>query len=83
MQKMNITSSPHITSVDNTSGIMLDVIFALMPATICGILFFGFSILVTSPTILVSAGNIKVPSQVYIASGTTKCTTSPALLHFE
>lgn len=42
MQKMNITTSPHISSIDNTSGIMLDVIFALLPATICGICFFGF-----------------------------------------
>ena len=42
MQKMNITTSPHISSADNTSGIMLDVIFALLPATICGICFFGF-----------------------------------------
>jgi len=42
MQKMNISTSPHISSLDNTSGIMLDVIFALLPATICGICFFGF-----------------------------------------
>ncbi len=42
MQKMNITTSPHISSADNTSGVMLDVIFALLPATICGIFFFGF-----------------------------------------
>lgn len=42
MQKMNITASPHIASADNTSGIMLDVIFALLPATICGIFFYGF-----------------------------------------
>ena len=55
MQKMNITSSPHITSADNTSGIMLDVIFALMPATICGILFFGFHALLVVAVTVASA----------------------------
>ena len=42
MQKMNITSSPHISSLENTTGIMLDVIFALLPVTICGVFFYGF-----------------------------------------
>ena len=55
MQKMNITSSPHITSNDNTSGIMLDVIFALMPATICGIFFFGFHALLIIAVTVASA----------------------------
>ena len=55
MQKMNITSSPHITSVENTSGIMLDVIFALMPATICGIFFFGFHALLIIAVTVASA----------------------------
>ena len=55
MQKMNITSSPHITSADNTSGIMLDVIFALMPAAICGILFFGFHALLVVAVTVTSA----------------------------
>lgn len=55
MQKMNITSSPHISSSDNTSGIMLDVIFALMPAAICGILFFGFHALLVVAVTVASA----------------------------
>lgn len=55
MQKMNITSSPHITSADNTSGIMLDVIFALLPATICGIFFFGFHALLIVAVTVTSA----------------------------
>lgn len=55
MQKMNITSSPHLTSHDNTSGIMLDVIFALMPAAICGILFFGFHALLVVAVTVASA----------------------------
>lgn len=55
MQKMNITSSPHITSADNTSGIMLDVIFALLPATICGIYFYGFHALLVVAVSVASA----------------------------
>ena len=55
MQKMNISSSPHITSSENTSGIMLDVIFALLPATICGIYFFGFHALLIIAVSVASA----------------------------
>ena len=55
MQKMNITSSPHITSVDNTTGIMLDVIFALLPAAICGIFFYGFHALLVIAVTVTSA----------------------------
>ena len=55
MQKMNISSSPHITNKENTSGIMLDVIFALLPATICGIYFFGFHALLIIAVSVVSA----------------------------
>lgn len=55
MQKMNISSSPHITNKENTSGIMLDVIFALLPATICGIYFFGFHALLIIAVSVASA----------------------------
>ena len=34
--------SPHIRSDDNTASIMLDVIIALAPATIFGVILFGF-----------------------------------------
>ncbi|MBQ5764828.1 MAG: RnfABCDGE type electron transport complex subunit D [Clostridia bacterium] len=55
MQKMNVTSSPHISGPDNTTGIMLDVIIALLPATICGICFFGFNALLTVAVSVASA----------------------------
>lgn len=38
---LNVTSSPHIKHPDTTSGIMLDVIIALMPACIFGCILFG------------------------------------------
>ncbi len=43
MDKMlNITSSPHIRHIDTTSGIMFDVIIALLPAAVYGCVMFGF-----------------------------------------
>lgn len=42
MNKLTVSSSPHIHSPDTTAGIMLDVIIALMPATIYGIILYGW-----------------------------------------
>ncbi len=39
--KLNVTVSPHIRSANSTTGIMLDVVIALIPALIAGIYFFG------------------------------------------
>lgn len=36
-----VQHSPHVVSKTTTSGIMLDVIFALLPATLVGIVYFG------------------------------------------
>ncbi len=38
---LNVTSSPHIKHPDTTSGIMLDVIIALLPACAFGCILFG------------------------------------------
>ena len=40
--KLSVASSPHLGSADSTSGIMLDVIIALIPALAAAIWFFGF-----------------------------------------
>ena len=42
MAKYIVSSSPHITSKNTTQRIMLDVIIALLPATIAAILLYGF-----------------------------------------
>lgn len=55
MQKMKMQSSPHLGSVDTTSGIMLDVIIALLPAAICGVFFFGFNALLVIAVSVASA----------------------------
>ena len=38
---LKATSSPHIRHEDTTSGIMLDVIIALLPAAVYGCILFG------------------------------------------
>ena len=42
MNKLIVSSSPHIHSPDSTSGIMLDVIISLIPITIYAIIIFGW-----------------------------------------
>ncbi len=39
--KLHISVSPHIRSSRSTKDIMLDVILALLPATVAGVIFFG------------------------------------------
>lgn len=39
--RLSVASSPHINGADSTSGIMLDVIIALIPALAVGVWFFG------------------------------------------
>lgn len=38
-----VSSSPHIRSKETVSGVMRDVVIALVPATVMGIIFFGLS----------------------------------------
>ncbi|MEG2561165.1 MAG: RnfABCDGE type electron transport complex subunit D [Clostridia bacterium] len=42
MEKVFVSDSPHIRGKRTTKGIMLDVIIALLPATIMGCVFFGW-----------------------------------------
>lgn len=39
---LNVSSSPHLRHPDTTQGIMLDVLIALIPASIYGCVIFGF-----------------------------------------
>lgn len=58
MDKYIVSSSPHIHSDESISTIMLDVIIALLPASICGIYFFGIQaalVILTSITSCVLA----------------------------
>ncbi len=40
-EKLIVNSSPHIRHIDSSSGIMLDVIIALLPAAVYGCVLFG------------------------------------------
>ena len=45
MSQLHVSVSPHIHGKKTTTGIMLDVIIALLPATIAGVIIFGLSAL--------------------------------------
>ncbi len=47
-KKLVVTESPHIRSGNSTSAIMLDVIIALIPSLIAGVVVFGYRALVLS-----------------------------------
>ncbi len=53
-EKLIVSHSPHIASNDTVTNIMLDVIIALMPAFIAGILIFGFRALVVTIVCIIS-----------------------------
>ena len=51
---LHVSSSPHVRSKTTTGNIMLDVLIALMPATVFGLIYFGKDLWVY-PLILVLA----------------------------
>ena len=55
MNKLVVSSSPHIRSKAKTNRIMLDVIIALMPAAIMGTVIFGLRALIVLATCTASA----------------------------
>lgn len=55
MNKLTVSSSPHIHSPESTSGIMLDVVIALLPATIYGIILYGLRAAIILAVSIVSA----------------------------
>ncbi len=52
---LNVNSSPHIKHSDTTSGIMLDVIIALLPACVFGCIIFGLRAALVVATAIMSA----------------------------
>jgi len=55
MKRLTVSSSPHIRSSTKTNRIMLDVIIALLPAAIAGIIIFGWRALLVLAVTTVSA----------------------------
>ncbi len=53
--KFTVSSTPHIRSNDTTAKIMRDVVIALLPATIAGLLYFGLDALTVVLVSIISA----------------------------
>ncbi len=54
-KKLTVSASPHVRSKETASGIMLDVIIALVPALVMSVVYFGLRALVLTMTCVVSA----------------------------
>ncbi len=55
IEKLTVTSSPHIRHIDTTRDIMLDVIIALVPAAVFGCILFGLRALIVLLVCIASA----------------------------
>ena len=53
-KRLTVSASPHVRSKDTTTGIMLDVIIALMPALVMSVVYFGLRALVLTAVCAVS-----------------------------
>ena len=53
-KRLTVSASPHARSKETTTGIMLDVIIALIPAFIMSVVYFGLRALVLTATCVVS-----------------------------
>ncbi len=62
MEKMIVSTSPHIQSKVSTQSIMRDVIIALLPASVAGTILFGWKALIT---ILVCVGTAVLSEFVF------------------
>lgn len=62
MEKLIVTTSPHIQSKVSTQSIMRDVIIALLPATVAGTVLFGLQALIT---VLVCVGTAVLSEFVF------------------
>ena len=55
MKKLSVTAAPHINSGVSTNNIMLDVVIAMIPASIAAIVLFGIKALLLILTCVASA----------------------------
>ena len=79
MDKYIMSSSPHVRSSESTRRIMLDVIIALLPATVCGVIFFGLNALITVLVCVVVSVGTEALSQVIMRRKITALDGSAAL----
>ena len=79
MDKFAMSSSPHVRSSESTRRIMIDVIIALVPATACGIYFFGLGALWTVLICVVTAVGAEALLQLIMKRKVTALDGSAAL----
>lgn len=92
MDKFTLSASPHVRSAQSTRRIMTDVLIALLPATACGVYFFGLNaLLVIFISVAAAIGTealiqLAMKKKVTIADGSAAVTglllalTLPSLL---
>ncbi|MBQ7974556.1 MAG: RnfABCDGE type electron transport complex subunit D [Clostridia bacterium] len=71
MEKLIVSSSPHVHTNETVSNIMLDVLIALMPACVAGVLFFG----IRSAVVIITAVAACMASEWIFEKATHKQTT--------
>ena len=54
-KKLTVSASPHVRSSETTTGIMLDVIIALIPALVMSVVYFGTRALALTATTVITA----------------------------
>ena len=79
MDKYAMSSSPHVRSSESTRRIMIDVIIALVPATACGVYFFGLNALWTVLVSVVAAVGAEALLQLIMKRKVTALDGSAAL----
>lgn len=70
-KKLTVSASPHVRSNETTTGIMLDVIIALVPALVMSVVYFGLrALLLTAVTVTSAVLAEYVSRKVMKRSGT-------------
>lgn len=71
MEKLHVSVSPHIHGKKTTQKIMLDVIIALVPATIAAVVLFGIPALLVIATCVISAVACELLFNIIVKKGQT------------
>jgi len=79
MDRFTMSSSPHVRSAESTRRIMIDVIIALLPATVLGIYFFGLNALWTVLICVFTAVGVEALLQLLMKRKVTALDGSAAL----
>ena len=70
-KKLTVSASPHMRSKETTTGIMLDVILALIPALVMCVVYFGLRALVLTAVCVVSCVAFEYISRVVMKRNNT------------